>query len=208
MARTEVGGGILYMSESQKGFSKAALEFDRTLGLVATNTYTLSMTLTFNPGTDTAVMWYGGFGNAVGDGGTHVDEQGSLMFRVNGDTTGTSFSLQAGVKIPWSFSPSFTSTITRPNTSTAYSFDIAISVDPLAPTDNVEYFVNSVSLGTITYAGNIGGIWMKTDSWDNTTATGMRITNFQLTVIPEPSTWLIWGLGLVACLWLRRRVCR
>ena len=205
-ARTQVGGGTLYMTEGQKGFSKAALEFDRTLGLVATNPYTLSMSLAFNPGTDNNLTWYGGFGNATGDGGAFTDNNGSVMFRVTGDTTGTSFNLEAG---RWtgvfSFVSSFTEVISRPTTSDLYSFDIAIRVDPLAASDNIEYFVNSVSLGTITYTGNIGGIWMKTDGWDAATTTGMRITNFELTAVPEPSTWLLLGLGLGGILWLRRK---
>ncbi len=205
-ARTQVGGGTLYMTEGQKGFSKAALEFDRTLGLVATNPYTLSMSLAFNPGTDTNVLWYGGFGNATGDGGTFNDNNGSVMFRVTGDTTGTSFNLQAGRWTgAFTFVSSFTEVISRPTTSDLYSFDIAIRVDPLAASDNIEYFVNSVSLGTITYTGNIGGIWMKTDDWNATTTTGMRITNFELTAVPEPSTWLLLGGGLMVLAILRSR---
>jgi hypothetical protein len=207
-SRTEVGGGILYMSETTKGFSKAALEFDRTIGLVASNPYTLSFSIAFNPGTDTNVTWYGGFGNSPGNGGTFSDNIGSLSFRIGGiDTTGTSFALGAGFWTgAFAFTNSFTPTISRATTSDLYSVDLAIRVDPLAISNNVEYFVNGASLGTITYSGTIGGLWFKTDSWDNTTATGMRMSNFQLTAIPEPSLGLLLGVGMFMLLGVVRRV--
>ena len=181
------------------GFAKAIAPFDASSITVP---YTLSYTLSFNPGTNTTTTFYGGFGNGTGNGATFSDYSGAAMFGDYQDSTGTSFTLSAGNGPTTTLS----TTITRASTSVDYTMNLSININPT--TDVTTFYVNGNSIGTTTYSGQVGGLWFKEDQGGSTTFTGFDISNLQVTTTPEPSTYALMAVGLLALgalLRLRRR---
>ena len=182
------------------GFAKVAAPLN-TSTLV--DPYTLSYDLSFNPGAgNSGFTYYGGFGNGTGDGSSFSDYQGALMFNIETDTTGKSFTLYAG---NGAFSTTLSTTVSRANTSTPYDLALSITYNPT--THVAEFDVNNVSIGTTTYTGQVGGLWFKGDYVNDVTGySGLNTSYITVTEnIPEPSTYALMLAGAVALGAMARR---
>ncbi len=155
---------------------------------VAGNVYTLSMTMTVPSGGSSAGWVALGFAETNTITGSFWANNTSPWFIYRPDTNVDSF-LGVGTA----------NSADEGNFATSANFSIELDTTGAAWT--AEWFINAGTVRTETYGTNptIGYVGFGREN-GNTSA----IDNFSLTVVPEPSSALLGGLGLIALLRRRR----
>jgi hypothetical protein len=212
-------GTQLSVGNTTATYGKAAAGFDDALLAPGATSFTMTTSWNLDDTTwvDTNSYVYFGIGNAPGDGrGTgQVDppengyyaNQLAFGFRLQGDFTGTSATIKAGVGAdPSDYSAAFT----RSSDSVDWAGDFQITYDILT---SIAYlsFKNTgngetefTQLAAVSYTGDIGGLWWKADSVN--TGFGYLFDDIMVTAVPEPSSYaLIAGMLGLTCVMIRRR---